>query len=534
MAANTLYNALTSPLSTAFSLSNSAVNLASTSILTAGSYAAASPYSPVSAIIERGVIRILSQQVRYGQLTLILPDGREWKFAGGKGEVVAQARGVPPAKSSKTMPIVVEAESDVSSEDDGSRAGSPRVLSSVASTATLVSGHTTPTPSHSKFSDLSLTADPTSVPFTGVTITPDLKPRTPASHAPHVTVHIHSSNFFMRILLSGDLGFAEAYMAGECSIHTTRNPTQVLSTRYYGSDILDPATAQRQGAALLDLFQIIIRSDHPADISAPGARAEKKRENLNAGGISAGLQSLPAVVFSALGRITTNSRFVNSVRNSVGNIRAHYDISNRDVFPGSARHSTHPWMETDELERSQYAKLHHIIRKAKIGQGHRVLEIGSGWGSFAIEAVRTTGCTVDTLTLSEQQKSLAEERIKLAGLQDKITVHLMDFRSIPKEWYHTFDRLVSIEMLEAVGKEYIKPYFEMIDSVLNDQGVACFQVITIPEARFATYANTEDFIRKWIFPGGFLPSVSFTTDMIEKGSHGRLVIDSICNIGVSA
>ncbi|KAJ9122768.1 hypothetical protein QFC24_004198 [Naganishia onofrii] len=575
MAANTLYNALTSPLSTAFSLSNSAVNLASTSILTAGSYAAASPYSPVSSIIERGVIRILSQQVRYGQLTLILPDGREWKFAGGKGEVVAQAQGVPPATtSSKIMPIIVEAESDVSSEDDGFRSGSPRILSSVASTATLVSGNTTPysaTPSTSKFpSDLSLTSNATSVPFTGVTIIPDLKTPTPSSQAPHVTVHIHSSNFFMRILLSGDLGFAEAYMAGECSIHTTRNPSQVLSTRYYTTDVLDPASPQREGAALLDLFQIIIRSDHPADISAPGARADKKRENLNAGGISAGLQSLPAVVFSALGRITTNSRFVNSVRNSVGNIRAHYDISNRlprqmtyscgiypsldsDIFPGSARHSHHPWMETDELERSQYAKLHHIIRKAKIGQGHRVLEIGSGWGSFAIEAVRTTGCTVDTLTLSEQQKSLAEERIKLAGLQDKITVHLLDFRSIPKEWYHTFDRLVSIEMLEAVGKEYIKPYFEMIDNVLNDQGVACFQVITIPEARFATYANTEDFIRKWstflfdlyavkatvltplviltVFPGGFLPSVSFTTDMIEKGSHGRLVIDSICNIG---
>lgn len=333
MAANTLYNVLTSPLSTAYSLSNSTVNLASTSILTAGSYAAASPYSPVSAIIERGVIRILSQQVRYGQLTLILPDGREWKFAGGKGEVVAQARGVPSATSSKTMPIVVEAESDVSSEDDASRAGSPRVTSSVASTSTLVSGNTTPynaTPSNSKFPDLSFTqTDPTSVPFTGVTITPDLKNPTTASQAPHVTVHIHSSNFFMRILLSGDLGFAEAYMAGECSIHTTRNPSQVLSTRYYTTDILDPASPQREGAALLDLFQIIIRSDHPADISALGARAEKKRENLNAGGISAGLQSLPAIVFSALGRITTNSRFVNSVRNSVGNIRAHYDISNR-------------------------------------------------------------------------------------------------------------------------------------------------------------------------------------------------------------
>lgn len=86
-------------------------------------------------------------------------------------------------------------------------------------------------------------------------------------------------------------------------------------------------------------------------------------------------------------------------------------------------------------------------------------------------------------------------------------------------------------MLEAVGKEYIEPYFKMIDDALNENGVACFQVITIPESRFETYANSNDFIRKWIFPGGFLPSVSYTTECIQKGAKNRLVIDSICNIG---
>lgn len=94
-----------------------------------------------------------------------------------------------------------------------------------------------------------------------------------------------------------------------------------------------------------------------------------------------------------------------------------------DSYPSAASHQT-----TDALETAQYAKLHHIIRKAKIKRGHRVIEIGSGWGSMAIEAVRMTGCTVDTLTLSTQQKVLAEERIRKAGLQDSITVHLMDFR----------------------------------------------------------------------------------------------------------
>ena len=173
-----------------------------------------------------------------------------------------------------------------------------------------------------------------------------------------------------------------------------------------------------------------------------------------------------------------------------------------DSYPSEASHST-----TDALETAQYAKLHHIIRKAKIKRGHRVLEIGSGWGSMAMEAVKLTGCTVDTLTLSTQQKVLAEERIRKAGLQDSIKVHLMDFRrcvdprieceracrrlnghitshSIPESWKHSFDRLVSVEMLEAVGKEYIEPYFKMIDEVLNETGVAVFQVITIPESRF--------------------------------------------------
>jgi len=163
-----------------------------------------------------------------------------------------------------------------------------------------------------------------------------------------------------------------------------------------------------------------------------------------------------------------------------------------DSYPSPASHET-----TDALESAQYAKLHHIIRKAKIRRGHRVLEIGSGWGSMAIEAVRLTGCTVDTLTLSTQQKVLAEERIRKAGLEDSITVHLMDFRSIPDDWKHTFDRLVSVEMLEAVGKEYIQPYFKMIDEVLNEKGVAVFQVITIPESRFDNCEFGREWVRGW-------------------------------------
>lgn len=132
----------------------------------------------------------------------------------------------------------------------------------------------------------------------------------------------------------------------------------------------------------------------------------------------------------------------------------------------------------DELETAQLAKLHAIIDRAQLSPGDRVLEIGSGWGSLAIEAVNRSGCVVDTLTLSVEQKVLAEERIAAAGLSDKITVHLLDYRSLPESWHHQFDRVVSIEMIEAVGKEFLDGYFTVLDQALRkDRGLAVIQVM---------------------------------------------------------
>ncbi|POW07859.1 hypothetical protein PSTT_07942 [Puccinia striiformis] len=176
----------------------------------------------------------------------------------------------------------------------------------------------------------------------------------------------------------------------------------------------------------------------------------------------------------------------------------------------------------DRLELAQYEKLDLIIEKAKIRKDDRVLEIGSGWGSFAIRAVERTGCRVDTVTLSIEQKKLAEKRIRQAGLEDRITVHLLDYRDLPNKFVTPFDRIVSIEMIEAVVVERcLKPKI----------GIAVFQVITIPESRFDSYVKEVDFIRKWIFPGGILPSVTFMTNAISKGTQNRLLIESIQNIG---
>ncbi|WRT64038.1 uncharacterized protein IL334_000965 [Kwoniella shivajii] len=336
---------------------------------------------------------------------------------------------------------------------------------------------------------------------------------TPLKKGEEATIRILKDSFWLRLVAQGDLGFAEAYMMGECEVDD-----------------------------LVQVFKIFIRSQ-PASTQTH----------------ISGVRTLPSKVFSLITNIT-NSRFANTITNSICNISAHYDLSNGMFSSFLSRDMTYscaifPELDKDlidgreqsrkegkfvniygengkdELEQAQITKLRHIIRKADIRPGHRVLEIGSGWGSLAIEAVKMTKCTVDTITLSSQQKALAEDRIKKAGLAGRVRVWLMDYRKLPESWKGTFDRVVSIEMLEAVGKEFIPGYFGVLNEMLNEKGVACIQVITIPESRFEKYQQEVDFIRKWIFPGGFLPTVTYVTESATKGSQNRLVLDSISNIG---
>lgn len=189
----------------------------------------------------------------------------------------------------------------------------------------------------------------------------------------------------------------------------------------------------------------------------------------------------------------------------------------------------------DELKTSQTRKLQHIIKKAGIRDGNRVLEIGSGWGSMAMTiAQQYPNVTVDTLTLSVQQQSLAQDRIRALGpdIANRITVHLVDYRAMPAEWEGVFDRVISVEMIENVGHEFLERYWSVVDWAMKKKGgVGVVQVITIPEARFEKYMHEIDFIRKWIFPGGLLPSLTFLLQTLQSGSKGRLVVDSISNIG---
>ena len=184
------------------------------------------------------------------------------------------------------------------------------------------------------------------------------------------------------------------------------------------------------------------------------------------------------------------------------------------------------------LESAQETKLQYFIDAAKIKSSDHVLEIGTGWGSFAIAAVKKTGCRVTSLTLSREQKELAEERIAAAGYINNVEVLLCDYRALPTPREGLYDKVISIEMLEAVGREYLDLYFESVNKLLKPEGgIGVFQCITMPETRYEAYSKGEDFIRKYIFPGGHLPTVSQLVSSIEKGSKGTLIVDAILNIG---
>lgn len=206
-------------------------------------------------------------------------------------------------------------------------------------------------------------------------------------------------------------------------------------------------------------------------------------------------------LFSSLsGAISSIARNTNTLSNSLLNISAHYDISN-DMFAAflskDMTYSCPIWKpraspsEPEEsLEEAQITKLNRYIDGAKIKPTDHVLEIGTGWGSFAIEAVRKTGCRVTSLTLSKEQKVLAEQRIHEAGFSSRINVRLLDYRKLPDTV--KYDKIVSIEMLEAVGQEYLGTYFAYINRLLKKDGIAMFQCITMPEGRHEAYSKSEE------------------------------------------
>jgi cyclopropane-fatty-acyl-phospholipid synthase len=238
----------------------------------------------------------------------------------------------------------------------------------------------------------------------------------------------------------------------------------------------------------------------------------------------------PAAVLNIAGDKLIHAMRANRLGQSKRNIEAHYDLSNElyslfldDTMTYSAAYFPDPTVTLEEAQEAKYARL---AERARIDADCHVLEIGCGWGGFASHAARTVGCRVTGITLSEEQAAYARDRMIREGLDHLVDIRVVDYREVRGQ----FDRIVSIEMLEAVGHRYFGTYFATIDRLLAPDGLAAIQVITIPEQRYDNYRRRPDFIQRYIFPGGHLPSLEAMSG--SMGENSELYVESAENIGV--
>jgi len=290
---------------------------------------------------------------------------------------------------------------------------------------------------------------------------------------PVVDIRINSVDFFKRLALYGDIGFAESYMDGDFDTNK-----------------------------LNDLVKLALLNSHKL-----GTKSEDYSKNR--------LNNL----FPFANRIKHLMR-KNSRTRSRKNISDHYDLSNDffklmldDTMMYSSAIFEHP---DEDLYSAQKRKIEHLAKKLRIKPGAKVLEIGSGWGAMAIYLAKEMDCDVTTVTLSNEQKELCHHRFKLEKVEEKIDILLKDYRDLEG----SFDAIISIEMFEAVGAEYFDIFFKKCETLLKPSGVLAMQVITIPDQRYAAYSKSTDFIQKYIFPGGHLPSVSKVLEVTTN--HTRL------------
>ncbi|MDQ0316329.1 SAM-dependent methyltransferase [Amorphus orientalis] len=266
---------------------------------------------------------------------------------------------------------------------------------------------------------------------------------------------IHDWRFVRRLLQSGDIGVAEAFMAGEWS---SPDPTEFLE--------LFAANRAAVGRAL---------AGHPLARAALSVRHWLNR---------------------------------NTRSGAKRNIAAHYDLGNAFyeawLDPSMTYSSAYYGAGANDLESAQRDKYRELARRTGLSPDHHVLEVGCGWGGFAEYAAREIGCRVTAITISQAQHDYATRRIADAGLSDKVSVQLTDYRDLDGK----FDRIVSIEMFEAVGESYWPGYFRMLHDRLREGGKAGLQIITIEDESFDTYRRGPDFIQRYIFPGGMLPPPS--------------------------
>lgn len=290
------------------------------------------------------------------------------------------------------------------------------------------------------------------------------------------TIRIQDPVFFRRCVLYGDIGFGESYVDGDWD---TDNITNVIKWFLLNVDHAPTVSGSNVKSVLLNFLKAINKLYH------------LKRGN--------------------------------SISGSRKNISAHYDLNN-DFFalfldPTMTYSSAYYTKENMTLEEAQLEKYDRLCRQLHLKPSDHVLEIGSGWGGNAIYMAKTYGCKVTTLTISEEQYKFAKERIAEEKLEDKITILVKDYRLMEG----AFDKIVSIEMLEAVGEEYYTEYFKKCSDLLKKDGIFAIQVITCPDSRFESLKNGVDWIQKHIFPGSLLPSVGAINQAVNSTSNLTLV-----------
>jgi len=219
----------------------------------------------------------------------------------------------------------------------------------------------------------------------------------------------------------------------------------------------------------------------------------------------------------------------NTKSKSLKYISKHYDLGNSFFskwLDKSLTYSSAVYQNSnDNLEQAQQNKYQKLIDLLEVNEGNKVLEIGCGWGGFSEYLAKNYNVTIDCITISKKQFEFTKNRIKDAGLNNKVNVMFLDYRDLKEK----YDRIASIEMIEAVGEKYLDKYFEKIKKSLKENGSAAIQGITIRDDLFERYRNSEDFIQKYIFPGGFLPSLNFMKSLIKKNNLNLLKVNSYSN-----
>ncbi len=241
----------------------------------------------------------------------------------------------------------------------------------------------------------------------------------------------------------------------------------------------------------------------------------------SAGRLEAGLARLRGIADRGLHLLRRNSR-----TGSRRNIAAHYDLGNEffatfldPTMTYSSAVFPRPGATLEEASRH---KLDLICRRLGLTAGMSVVEIGTGWGSFALHAAAEYGCEVVTTTISRRQQEVALARMHEAGLGDRVKIVRLDYRDLPAELGRRFDRLVSIEMIEAVGHKFLPRYMGVVSDLLRPDGLALIQAITINDQRYDAYRRGVDFIQRHIFPGALLPSLGRILEGLREATDLRL------------